>query len=312
MNQRNTSQPADHAARMDRIRLALDGLSVGDAYGSQFFLPAHSRYTLEEEWFTPPGPWGYTDDTEMALGIAEVLDRHGRIDQDDLARTFGRRFRNDIYRGYGPGAVRLLSAVANGGNWRLEAKALFSGMGSFGNGSAMRIAPVGAYFAEDGFEAVAEQARLSAEVTHRHPEGIAGGIAIAVAAAYAWRHRTDAADPAVRRGLFDAVLAHTPAGEVRDRIEYAADTGFELPVRVAANRLGNGSKVSCQDTVPFCLWVAARHLNDYPAAVWDVVRAGGDIDTTAAIVGGIVALAVGPAGIPADWLARREALQYTV
>jgi len=64
--------------------------------------------------------------------------------------------------------------------------------------------------------------------------------------------------------------------------------------------------------VPFCLWIAARHLNDYAAAAWNTVRAGGDIDTTAAIVGGLVALAVGPTGIPADWLARREELQYTL
>jgi ADP-ribosylglycohydrolase len=62
------------------------------------------------------------------------------------------------------------------------------------------------------------------------------------------------------------------------------------------------------DTVPFCIWVMARHLDDYPAAIHAVVRAGGDIDTTGAIVGGVVALAVGQSGIPADWIASREEL----
>jgi ADP-ribosylglycohydrolase len=75
-------------------------------------------------------------------------------------------------------------------------------------------------------------------------------------------------------------------------------------------QLGNGSQVSCQDTAPFCLWVAARHVDDYPAAIRNTIRAGGDIDTNAAIVGGIVALAVGQAGLPPAWLGRREELKY--
>jgi ADP-ribosylglycohydrolase len=295
---------------MARVRLALDGLSVGDAYGEQFFREPTRLHLLDDQPYVPPGEWYYTDDTEMALGISEVLDRHGRIDQDSLARTFARRFRLNPSRGYGPGAVRLLNGLAVGGDWRLEGRALFGGMGSFGNGSAMRIAPVGAYFAEDEFAAVAEQARLSAEVTHRHPEGVAGGIAIALAAAYVWRNRDNVSGEAVRRGLFDAVLEHTPTGKVRDAIEHAAIIEPGVSPQGSASLLGNGARVSCQDTVPFCLWVIARHLNDYPSAIWNTIRVGGDIDTTAAIVGGVVALAVGREGIPRDWLASREELAF--
>src|SRR5205823_12432908 len=94
--------------------------------------------------------------------------------------------------------------------------------GSLGNGSAMRIAPLAAYFAEDGYEKVAEQAALASAVTHSHPEGIAGGVAVAVSGAYAWLNRDRRGAEAVKRGLFDAVLAHTPAGEVRQGIERAA------------------------------------------------------------------------------------------
>ena len=60
--------------------------------------------------------------------------------------------------------------------------------------------------------------------------------------------------------------------------------------------------------MPFCLWVAARHLDDYQSAIVNAIRAGGDIDTNAAIVGGIVALAVGIDAIPKDWRADREEL----
>src|SRR5207302_2596747 len=144
----------------------------------------------------------------VALGIFEVLERHGRIVQDDLARRFASRWQAAPWRGYGAGAARLLSQIVGGFDWRDAASALFGG-GSFGNGSAMRIAPLAGYFADDGFETVAEQAALSAAVTHAHPEGIAGGIAAAVAGAYAWQNRDRRGDEAVKRGLFDAVLGAT-------------------------------------------------------------------------------------------------------
>ncbi len=197
--------------------------------------------------------------------------------------------------------------------------------GSYGNGSAMRIAPLAAYFAEEDYSVVAEQAKLSAEVTHAHPEGIAGAIAVAVAGAWAWKHR---ADNSARGGLFDAALAHTPPGEVRTGIERARTFTFDLSTEPAVRLLnhgaavvpfdtsiepvvrllGNGSRISCQDTVPFCLWVAALHLRDYETAIVQTIRARGDIDTNCAIVGGIVALAAGAERIPDDWLAQREEL----
>ena len=315
----------DHASRMARARLALDGLSVGDALGQTCFHPDNYGALLADPRATARPPWPWTDDTAMALGILEVLDRHGRIDQEDLAATFARRFAAEPLRGYGGGAIRLLGSIRDGADWRAAARSLFGG-GSFGNGSAMRIAPLAAYFAEDSFGTVAEQAALSAAVTHAHPEGIAGAVATAVAGAYAWVNRDRRRDAAVRRGLFDAVLAHTPAGEVREGVERAVAFTFDVPAEPAVRlldhgslvvpfdvsmeplvrALGNGSRISCQDTVPFCLWVAAQYLDDYQAALVAAIRARGDIDTNAAIVGGIVALATGPDGIPEDWRSGRE------
>jgi len=57
-----------------------------------------------------------------------------------------------------------------------------------------------------------------------------------------------------------------------------------------------------------CLWIAAKHLDDFENAFWDTAFVGGDIDTTCAIVGGVVASRVGAAGIPEEWLKRCEAL----
>ena len=78
--------------------------------------------------------------------------------------------------------------MAEGAEWRVTSREAFSGQGSLGNGSAMRVAPVCAWFASD-LDCVVKEARASAMVTHMHSEGVAGAVAIAVAAAMAWRLR---------------------------------------------------------------------------------------------------------------------------
>ncbi|MBX3443419.1 MAG: ADP-ribosylglycohydrolase family protein [Planctomyces sp.] len=99
--------------------------------------------------------------------------RHGRIDQDDLARVFGRRYDDAPDRGYGGAQHELLRDLHRGLDWRSRSRGMFDGRKSFGNGGAMRAAPLRAYFADD-LPRVVDEARLSAEVTHAHPEGMAG------------------------------------------------------------------------------------------------------------------------------------------
>jgi ADP-ribosylglycohydrolase len=309
MHMTTPSLPSDPAERMERARLAMDGLSVGDALGGQFFIPLNRPLLFDPARRVPPPPWRYTDDTEMALGLLEVLDRHGHAAQDELARVFGRRYDRDMYRGYGATMHEILPALHRGESWRQVAPAAFGGQGSMGNGSAMRVAPAGAYFADDLARTAAE-AEKSAVVTHAHPEGVAGAVAAAVATAMAWRLRGRAGDPAAREELFDAVLAHTPDGPTRRGLEEARALGDDCLVADAVQALGNGSRVTAPDTVPFTVWVAAMHLHDYRAAIWSTIHGGGDVDTTCAIVGGIVALACGPEGIPEEWIESRESLSY--
>jgi ADP-ribosylglycohydrolase len=290
---------ADHEARLERARLALDGLSVGDAFGGQFFIPEVARGVLPVRGL-PPGSWSYTDDTEQAFAVFEVLQRHGRIDQDDLAAVLARRYMADQYRGYGITAHETLPAIAQGAPWRQVAYAPFDGQGSMGNGSAMRVALVGAYFADD-LDRVAAEAGASAEVTHPHPEGVAGAVAVAVAAALACRGQ--------REGFLAAVLERTPESATRRGLVRATEL-HDAEVDYAAYELGNGSRVTAPDTVPFCLWCAARHLDDYAAALWTTVSGYGDVDTTGAIVGGVVVLSAGRDSIPEAWLRARETLDF--
>src|SRR5206468_2170986 len=209
----------------------------------------------------PAGPWFHTDDTEMAISIVEVLRLLGSVHQDALARQFMWRFEREPDRGYGSGARRQLRMMLEGVEWRVTSREAFSGQGSLGNGSAMRVAPVGAWFADD-LDRVVKEARASAIVTHMHPEGVAGAIAIAVAAAMAWRLRGKPAEEAVVE-FFNEVHNRTPDGETRRGIAHAFQIRhFESP-KAAARMLGNGSGVTCPDTVPFTLWSAAKYLRHY-------------------------------------------------
>jgi ADP-ribosylglycohydrolase len=202
---------------------------------------------------------------------------------------------------------QVLPEILAGVPWRVAASALFQGTGSLGNGGAMRVAPVAGYFADD-LTRVVREARASAEVTHYHPEGQAGALAAAVAGAWAWQASTGR-EPLRRERLFEVVLAHTPHGATRAGIEEALALPPDTPIETVVQALGNGSRVTAPDTVPFTLWCASRHLDNYADALWTTVSGCGDLDTTCAIVGGIVVLATGRDGIPAAWLRRREALQ---
>jgi ADP-ribosylglycohydrolase len=285
-----------------RLALAhesLAGLSVGDALGAQYFVPGNRPADLAAGR-PPGGTWEWTDDTEQACCLVATLS-DGDFDRDAFAERLGRV--HDPYRGYGPGAVVMLREIRDGLPWPIAAAAAFDGVGSCGNGAAMRAAPLGAWHADSLAHAAAQGVR-AAEVTHSHPEGIAGGVAVAVAAAVAAAGRLDGRRPEPAL-LLRAVAAHTPAGLVReDLIEAVTISRADE----AAYRLGSGARALAQDTVPFALWAAARHLDDYRAAITTCVAAGGDVDTTAAIAGGVVAAYTGRDGIPAEWLAAREAL----
>jgi ADP-ribosylglycohydrolase len=170
----------------------------------------------------------------------------------------------------------------------------------------MRVAPIGGYFAHD-LDRVIDEARLSAAVTHAHEDGQAGAIAVALAAAVAWRMHHGAMVRTAHE-FFTEVLAGTPSGPTRDGIQRAAALPIASDVATAVAALGNGSRVVASDTVPFSLWCAARHLNDFAEALWTTVAGLGDRDTTCAIVGGIVALSVGNDGVSQALRDAREPL----
>ena len=169
------SSPDTPDARLARAALSLEGLSVGDAFGERYFgYPTGDRSLPNDRaveaainrHYIPALPWEYTDDTQMALSIVSILRQYHEINRDILAMNLGARY--EPGRGYGPAMNWLIPQFWHGGSWSSLSRRLFDGQGSFGNGGAMRVAPVGAYFADD-LDQVTENARRSSEVTHAHP-----------------------------------------------------------------------------------------------------------------------------------------------
>ncbi|WTS34054.1 ADP-ribosylglycohydrolase family protein [Streptomyces sp. NBC_00111] len=282
-------------------RRSLEALALGDAFGERWFplfRPPRQAYAEVRARRTPHEPeWHWTDDTALALALQRVLDEYGEVVQDRLALYYALAFEADRARGYGHGMHILLpELLTSPADWRTLAPGLFEG-GSLGNGAAMRVAPLGARFHAD-LGHVAEQAALSAAVTHAHPEGVAGAVAVAVAAALSVRGEF----------TLQAVAGRTPEGLVREGVLRAAEVPFTTEPWKAADLLGNGKRIRADDTVPFALWTAARHPDDLEEALWSTAEGFGDVDTTCAITGGVVGARTGVEGAPAEWRQRREPL----
>lgn len=293
-----------HKDRLTLARQSLLGLSIGDAFGETFFGPEAIISERIQQRKPKEGVWLFTDDTVMGIGVYNILTKVGIINQDLLAKEFAGNYLLDDYRGYGGTAHAILRAIAAGEHWRVVSSNVFDGMGSMGNGAAMRSGPVGAYF-YDNVGNVVEQATLAAEITHTHNEAIAGAIAVALAACICTRAKMKE-DALSRQQFFDFVIADLPESDIKYKLKKAASLPVNYDIRTVVSILGNGTKLTAQDTVPFALWCAASYLTDFEEAIWTAVSGLGDRDTIAAIVGSIVVLSAPGHTIPKQWITQTE------
>ena len=293
----------EHKERLENAWHSLEGLSTGDALGDQYFIEENDAIQQISMRMLPKGLWKYTDDTLMSASIVDVLRQHGEIDQDELSKSFVDHL--DMSRGYGAGALRQLIEIQNGENWKKLTYERYGGMGSAGNGSAMRVAPIGAYFHDD-LDKVVEQARLSSEVTHTNREAIAGATTIALASAIACQCRNKAKP--TRQEFIRKILPHIPKSEMLNKLYQAYNLPKTASVQLAVSALGNGKNLLAIDTVPFAIWCASGNLDDFEEAFWITLSGLGDRDTNCAIVCGIVACSVDIGGIPNQWIQSRESL----
>jgi poly(ADP-ribose) glycohydrolase ARH3 len=281
----------------DRFAGCLLGLAVGDALGARFEAQPPDfiaqRYRSAEMLIENPPTeelW-YTDDTQMAIGVAETLIACGCIDEAEICRRFAANYMPS--RGYGRGARVVLDTMVEGGDHKYWAENLFPG-GSLGNGAAMRVAPVGLMF-RDNLQVLWEQARLSALPTHVHPLGVEGAQVLALAVGLATEAVT------FRRQEFFAQLS--------ERCQSAEYSG---PLRRASRidqprdlaLFGNG--IAATDSVVTAVACFGLTPDSYEQTIGNAILLGGDTDTIAAMAGAISGAYLGRQAIPQHLLDRLE------
>jgi ADP-ribosylglycohydrolase len=287
----------------DRYRGLLIGTAVGDAIG----LPAEGiPRARARRMFT--GPWRHrfafgrgmiSDDTEHTLFVSQCLLAH-----PDSAERFGRRLGcclkwwfASLPAGVGMATARACIKLGLGFGYRR------SGVDSAGNGPAMRVAPIGAFFprSPDDLNAFTQACTL---ITHTDPKALIGAMAISQTAA--WIVREDLREKPSAE-VFCRILADIAPenGDWRSIVSKMGDSlAKNASVDEFAASLGLEREITgyIYHTVPIVLYAWHRHFGDYRATVGSVLDCGGDTDTTGAIVGALAGLTVGESGIPPDWV----------
>jgi ADP-ribosylglycohydrolase len=286
-----------------RFRGMLLGTAVGDAVG----LPAEgvSRKRGEKMF---PGPWQHrllfgrgmiSDDTEHTIFVTQCLLAHDG-DADRFVRRLAACLRwwlASLPAGIGLATGRAIFRLWVGISPRK------SGVYSAGNGPAMRVAPIGAYFA-DNPESLAEYTALCTRITHTDPKAEIGAGAISRAAG--WIVRDNISQRPEAKAFVELLRV---CGEEKDWQELVTeiDTGIREQISVAqfAERLGLSRGVTgyIYHTVPVVLYAWYRHCGDFEKTLTAIWQCGGDTDTTGAIAGALAGLVVGEAGIPPGWIA---------
>lgn len=288
----------------------LTGLAVGDALGKAFETkPAKDKALLAwRGWFEPStfhkleaNQW--TDDTMMAKLLAESLWETKTYCPGDVSKRYEAWYESGDHRGMGKATTQALSKLAKGVPWTQSGV-----IGAEGNGSAMRAAPIGLMFRFNA-QAAMEMARIDAQITHKSEEAKEGSMAVAVA--IAMLVQGSATKDNLLPKVIDWVNGKT---QVTARLRQAKAFSHrpfprtDLQMTQAAMAVAEmGTSANVIQTVPAAFLCFAITKN-FQEAVETAVRAGGDTDTTAAIVG---ALAGTWYGIPqvARYLGELEAAE---
>lgn len=227
------------------------GAIAGDIIGS-----VYERDNIKTKQFPLFRPESrFTDDTVLTVAIAEAL-----LHQGDYADTLRQYYQYFPHAGYG-GTFEAWAGSSSREPYN-----------SWGNGSAMRVSPIG--YAFDNLEQVLQAAKRSAEVTHNHPEGIKGAQATAAA-------------------IF---LARTGQSQAEIKTYIESTFGYDLSQTLDEIRPTYRFDVSCQGSVPQAI-TAFLESTDFEDAIRNAISLGGDSDTIACIAGSIAEAFYG--GVPA-------------
>ncbi|KXA99815.1 hypothetical protein AKJ42_02425 [candidate division MSBL1 archaeon SCGC-AAA261C02] len=283
-----------------KFRGALLGTAIGDSLGRRLEGTSKLRTSNVKDLVMSCSKLRYTDDTQMMIGVAESLVGRGEFDGKHMAQRFVENF--DPLRGYGPGSTRVIHEIKRGETWNSPAKKLFGGSGSYGNGSSMRIAPIGLFYHDD-FEQLYSIAKASSRITHTHELGVEGAALQACAVGLATN-----ADPNVGLPVYDFVEKiqdFVKSEEYRRKLrvleEFLKEGATNSEV---VHELGNG--IEAFNSVPTAIYSFLSNLESFESAVIYAIDLGGDTDTIGAMTGAISGAYHGSERISSKWKEKLE------
>jgi len=280
------------------------GSALGDAIGElAFMFPQEELLRSELVQFSEVR---YTDDTAMAIGLAESIIEAGGVDQQHLGKTFSDNFKREPWRGYASGPPTIFSIVEKSGiTYGDAAQTLFGGQGSLGNGAAMRIVPLG-LFVYDSPD-IYDQACASACVTHSHPIGMDGAAVQAFAVSQAVK--LDPQQEFPLEHFIEALIGIAKTPEVRGKMELVRQLLADgMPPDMAAQEIGR--TVAVHESMPFAVYSFLRHVRSFDDCLFCAIMNGGDRDTLGAMAGAISGAYLGIDAVPEYWQQKLENLQY--
>lgn len=288
--------------KQSQVSGSILGTAIGDAIGLPYEGLSRRRGTkllgIPDRHRLLLG-WGMvSDDTEHTCIVAQSLIAAGRNVpkfQHQLASRM-RLWLLGLPAGVGFATLRAIVRL-----W-LGFSPDKSGVFSAGNGPAMRSAILGVAIAD--LAELREFVRAASRITHTDPKAEYGAFAIALAARFACQSTTVSGDDFLQQlhsclgnqageliQLIDLAIVSVKHGD--STLQFAADLG-----------LAKGVSGYVYHSVPIAIHVWLSNQNDFRSAIMSTVECGGDTDSVAAMVGGIVGAAVGKEGIPAEWLAK--------
>ena len=283
---------------------SLLGTAAGDAVGAGFEGRRVPEPEVVADVIAGRELLAYTDDTHMMIGVTESLVQRAGFDGEHMAYVFIRNYEFEPWRGYGPGPPQVFRMIRAGEPWDKASEKLYHG-GSYGNGSAMRIAPIGVFYHDD-LAMLREVARRSSQITHSHELGKEGVVLQAYAVALAV-----SLDPAE---TFDSREFLARLGEFvqnelyRDKLAKVVMLLGEVDRSRVVAGLGNG--IEAFNSVPTAIYSFLSHHHSFEEAILFAVSLGGDTDTIAAMTGAIVGAYLGVDSIPAKWRSKLENRAY--
>lgn len=282
---------------IDKVKGCLFGLFVGDALGVEFIgNSADMIPPLDLQYIQKNPPKFYTNDTQMMISVLEEMIENGKIDQASLQNRFLSRFAS--WRGYSGGMLEVFNLWKEGVPIDSAAKTLYGGLGSFGNGAAVRSVPISLFYTLKDVDLLFTEVKKCALLTHTHAYGIAGAL--------------------LQVYVILLALNRIPMSEWTKKIlALPIDSAFKIKMekvifclqknaspQMSALEIGTGSDAI--EAVSSAIYAVLRNQNSFLDALLFAISMGGDTNTIGAMAGSIAGAWWGIQQIPVECLKNLE------